>query len=229
MLFADARSSLVEILRSRVRNGELTERGLARMVGVSQPHIHNVLKGARLLSPELSDQILTHLRISILDLIERERIRAHLNFETQPGGYVYVPVLRGNLGPTCPWPTETGPSDRLPFPAAQLANIESPIAVRLAEDARMARTFSAGDIVLLDQSRRSRSYIDPVAVYVIKLGNTGVVRRIQLMGNILYLIPDDARESPAGWQRISVDGRQLSQYIRARAYFASSLYEWSAS
>ena len=45
MLFSDARSSLVAVLRARVRNGELTERGLARLVGVSQPHIHNVLKG----------------------------------------------------------------------------------------------------------------------------------------------------------------------------------------
>ena len=59
MLFADVRNALTAVLRARVRNGELTERGLARLVGVSQPHIHNVLKGVRALSPELSDQIST--------------------------------------------------------------------------------------------------------------------------------------------------------------------------
>ena len=47
MLFADVRNALTAVLRARVRNGELTERGLARLVGVSQPHIHNVLKGSK--------------------------------------------------------------------------------------------------------------------------------------------------------------------------------------
>ena len=40
-------------LRTRIQNGELTERSLARLTGISQPHIHNVLKGAKILSPEL--------------------------------------------------------------------------------------------------------------------------------------------------------------------------------
>ena len=84
-------------------------------MGVSQPHIHNVLKGVRALSPELSDQILQHLRISLLDLIERERIEAHLNFGAPPGDYVYVPLLRGSIGPGFPWPTETAENERLPF------------------------------------------------------------------------------------------------------------------
>ena len=33
MLFSDARSSLVAVLRARVRNGELTERGLGAARG----------------------------------------------------------------------------------------------------------------------------------------------------------------------------------------------------
>jgi plasmid maintenance system antidote protein VapI len=73
MLFADLMDSLIAVLRARVRNGEITERGLARMVDISQPHMHNVLKGTRSLSPELSDRVLRHLRLSVLDLIEKER------------------------------------------------------------------------------------------------------------------------------------------------------------
>ncbi|MGD0497729.1 MAG: helix-turn-helix transcriptional regulator [Bryobacteraceae bacterium] len=56
-------------LRQRVRSGEITERGLARLTGVSQPHIHNVLKGKRLLSPEMADRVLDHLRMDLLDLL----------------------------------------------------------------------------------------------------------------------------------------------------------------
>jgi hypothetical protein len=229
MLFAEARNSLVEILRSRVRNGELTERGLARLVGVSQPHIHNVLKGVRALSPELSDQILQHLRISLLDLIERERIQAHLNFGAPGTGYVYVPLLHGAIGPASPWPTEVRSSERLPFPASHVSGIESPLAVRLAEDARMGSTFSAGDIALLDQSHRARSIIDPAGFYVVKSGSGGLIRRIQLAGNLLYLISDDTQRKPGGWHSISIEGRQLGQFVRARAYFATSFYEWNMS
>jgi transcriptional regulator with XRE-family HTH domain len=63
---------LVAHIRERVRSGELTERGMARKTGISQPHIHNVLKGTRLLSLEMSDHILRELRIDLLDLIEPE-------------------------------------------------------------------------------------------------------------------------------------------------------------
>src|SRR5215207_11421747 len=116
MMFTEVRSSLVAVLRSRVRNGELTERGLARLVGVSQPHIHNVLKGVRALSPELSDQILQHLRLSLLDLIERETMEAHLNL-IHDSGYIYVPMLKGPIGPGLSWPTEICGAERLPFPS----------------------------------------------------------------------------------------------------------------
>ncbi len=57
-------------LRERVQRGELTERGLARLTGISQPHIHNFLKGQRSLSQPTADRILHHLRINVLDLLD---------------------------------------------------------------------------------------------------------------------------------------------------------------
>ena len=57
-------------LRERVRSGAVTERGLARLVGVSQPHIHNVLKGKRSFSLEKADQVLRSLGLDFLDLID---------------------------------------------------------------------------------------------------------------------------------------------------------------
>lgn len=57
-------------LRDRVRRGEVTERGLARITCVSQPHIHHVLSGKRLLSAEMADRILHRLRLDLLDLLE---------------------------------------------------------------------------------------------------------------------------------------------------------------
>ena len=70
MDFTRLQCRLVTHIRERVRSGELTERGLARMTGVSQPHIHNVLKGQRSLSMETADQILHELHLSLIDLLE---------------------------------------------------------------------------------------------------------------------------------------------------------------
>jgi hypothetical protein len=61
---------LTQNLRDRVRSGEVTERGLARLTQVSQPHIHHVLKGKRLLSPDMADKVLQSLHIDLLDLVE---------------------------------------------------------------------------------------------------------------------------------------------------------------
>jgi plasmid maintenance system antidote protein VapI len=70
MNFRDLQNRLAENLRERVRSGEITERGLARLTGVSQPHIHHVLKGKRLLSPDMADQVMGHLRMDVLDLVD---------------------------------------------------------------------------------------------------------------------------------------------------------------
>jgi transcriptional regulator with XRE-family HTH domain len=74
MTFWDLHERLIENLRQRVRSGEMTERGLARATGVSQPHIHHVLRGKRLLSAVTADQILRRLNMDLLDLIELEEL-----------------------------------------------------------------------------------------------------------------------------------------------------------
>ena len=74
MTFHDLQQRLIQDLRQRVRSGDVTERGLARATGVSQPHMHNVLKGTRLLSVPTADQILRNLDMDLLDLIELDEV-----------------------------------------------------------------------------------------------------------------------------------------------------------
>jgi transcriptional regulator with XRE-family HTH domain len=59
-------------VQERVRRGDVTERGLARLTGISQPHLHNILKGVRALSPQMADLILQQLHIDLLDLLDPE-------------------------------------------------------------------------------------------------------------------------------------------------------------
>ncbi len=74
MYFETLQERLLKSVRWRVENGELTERRLAGIVGISQPHMHNILKGARSLSPETADRILRALEMSVLDLFLEETL-----------------------------------------------------------------------------------------------------------------------------------------------------------
>jgi plasmid maintenance system antidote protein VapI len=68
--FEELQQRLARLVRARIGNGEFTERGLARMTGISQPQIHNFLKGARKLSPEFADRLMLCFGLGILDLFE---------------------------------------------------------------------------------------------------------------------------------------------------------------
>ncbi len=72
MDFQELERRFIEHLRQRIRSGELTERRLAKITGISQPHVHNVLKGNRVFSLNTADTILHVLRLDLLDLIEPE-------------------------------------------------------------------------------------------------------------------------------------------------------------
>lgn len=76
MYFESLQLRLIEHVQERVQRGELTERGLARRTGISQPHLHNVLKGARVLSPHIGDLLLRHLHITLLDLLNADEAAA---------------------------------------------------------------------------------------------------------------------------------------------------------
>lgn len=69
VIFRDLLNQCREQVRLRIRNGHATERGLALRAGVSQPHLHNVLKGIRPLSPDLADRLIAQLGITLADLL----------------------------------------------------------------------------------------------------------------------------------------------------------------
>ena len=72
MDFFELERRFLDHVRARVRSGEFTERRLALLTGISQPHIHNVLKGKRSLSRETADLILHVLRLDLFDLLDPE-------------------------------------------------------------------------------------------------------------------------------------------------------------
>jgi plasmid maintenance system antidote protein VapI len=69
---------LIYAVNIRIKNGEYTERGLARILGISQPQMHNVLKGARTLHTDLADRLLWKLGISVLHLFNADELSEEL-------------------------------------------------------------------------------------------------------------------------------------------------------
>lgn len=85
--FHTLRTRLVVVVNARLQNGEFTERGLAKILGISQPQIHNVLKGARKLQWELAERLMAELQIRLLDLWTDEELEAEERVRQMAGTY----------------------------------------------------------------------------------------------------------------------------------------------
>ncbi len=72
--FEEMHRRLVAYLLEIVRNGTVTERRIARITGISQPHIHQVLKGTKSLSMASAGQVLRAFHNDLLDFLEPEDI-----------------------------------------------------------------------------------------------------------------------------------------------------------
>lgn len=230
MLFLDLNKALVDNLRSRVRNGELTERRLARLVGVSQPHIHNVLKGAKFLSPKLADTVLTHLRLTVLDLVpSTPAIETARKEETDHRFFSYISVLESRLGPGYPWPEKVLKYERFSITPSTLATIVSPVAVQLADDLNMLPVFSGADMALLDQSRHARTNVDDNGLYVVRKGRSGLVRRLRKQDRHVFIASQDMIHRPERWELLPSEAHEFLQIVRARATLLARDYDWITS
>jgi hypothetical protein len=172
MDFALLQQRLVALIRSRVRNGEVTERGLARLAGVSQPHIHNVLKGVRGLSLEMADTLIRHLHVDFQDLLAGD--------ELHHGRVRLIPVARQPLGPGFAISLEPG-GDLYPFRSGDVQHLESPLAARLGDDPSLPGPLQAGDWVLLDRAIDARRRPDG-ALYCLQLDGAAVIRGVLQSG-----------------------------------------------
>jgi hypothetical protein len=206
-------SRLIEHLRERVRSGELTERSLARMTGVSQPHIHNVLKGIRLLSPAMADHVLENLRMQVLDLFQPAELASHqvIGRSAPPASF---PVLVGVLGPGYPFPAGENPAERFPALPHLAQLLQNPAAARLGEDPRLPPAFQEGDLVLLDRSETHRRHPVAGGYYAIQRRGEGLVRRLRRKTR-LFLLTGEGDDSST-WDYISLLEQNILEVIQAK-------------
>lgn len=205
---------LISHVKARVRNGELSERSLARLTGISQPHIHNVLKGARLLSPDLADQVLQRMHIDLVDLLTAAEGRGSRGAPSRAPAEAAecraVALLDGWIGRGFPYP-QVASRTRYPFLAADVDCLESPVAARLAPDPLREPIFGAGGVVLLDCSARARSDPDEgyFALDIYGGGAIGLVRRTRRQ-LYLWVRPADT------WEALALPDRDPTEVIQGR-------------
>src|SRR5262249_4196238 len=146
MTFHDLERRLIQMLNRKVQEGEISQRQLALLTGFTQPHIHNVLKGARRMHADLADALLECLGWSV------ERVA-----EGGPEGsdiHRRVVFRRDGVGPSRPFPDQPDESTYLLFPRSFLMPYVRPILLRLDEDeCGMSPLIQPGDIVLVDQAQ----------------------------------------------------------------------------
>jgi hypothetical protein len=213
--FNSLQGRLLQHLLHRIRNGEFTERALALKSGISQPHMHNVLKGVRALNPGIGDQLLAGLGITIVDLLETGELRRALYFRTRGSEHsLEVPVLKDRLGPGLPWPEQLSQFERVQVPVRSLSRIERPVVARLSEDPAMLPLLNAGDLVLLDRAEQGGPPGDPDALFAVRRGGQTILRWLRPGRGRHYLVSAMCRERPRDWEPVE---ERRAELVLARA------------
>jgi hypothetical protein len=169
--FETIQASLAGVVREHVASGAATERGLARATGVSQPHLHHILKGARSMTPRVADRLMRQLG---LDFAELAGVGCEKGPQVRP-----VPLLAGVAGPGQTTPDPDTVTGSYPLPACDVAALLRPCAVRAGADPALAGFLDPGDLLLLDFG--AEAFVQG-SWHLAADGADCVIRRVQVAG-----------------------------------------------
>jgi len=204
LTFGRLQEGLVQSVRRRVNNGEYTERGLARMIGISQPHMHHVLKGLRGLTPEVGDALVACLGGSLLDLLDASELgRALVERSAELHGSAHIPVLQGCLGPGHVCPDLRQIEEWIPAPWVEHSPAVRPALMELAPDDKLGNLFPRATHALVDLDESVRVNPRPSHWYLLRIRNAGMLRQVRrqgqtlrVLGQMLFGEEDDVEELP---------------------------------
>ena len=213
--FRSLAARLARYLNELVRRGEISERGLARLSGYSQPHIHNVLKGARKMNPELADQIMELLGIPLLSLFAQEELSGLA--PPRRGEALPIPLLDGPLGGGNPFPEPGRGAARLYFSTSLLNRLISPVVLALDQNERsMWPALWPNDLVLLDGSPIERRRPDFEHVYALSWAGEGWVGRCRVVGGALVVVVDNARQAHSLHGPVPLERKEMFDIVRGK-------------
>ena len=208
MDIADLYERLVDVARQRIRSGELTERGLSRLCGVSQPHIHNVLKQIRALSPASADRLMQALGLTLPELV--------WSSPHESGAQVrIVPMVRNRIGPGMD-SSLTVVRGFMPFAARIVDKLVEPVVAQLGPDLVLPSAVSANDLILLDQNPAIRTQPRGESSWVVAEPAGLRVRYVKMGGTRIYLANEATVRDPRLWDAVPLSGKKVEDVVRAR-------------
>ena len=205
MGFCTLQNNLRELLRARIKAGELSGRRLAKQTGFKQPHVSNFLNRKRGLSLEGLDRMLVVERLSIFDLIDHLELinRAVL---LRPGGDDFQ-----SISVTDPWVAATearimgaNVKDVLKFKKTFLEHLtarpegnrsawERFVTIRATNEdgISMHPRLRPGAVVLLDRHHNSLTTYDNGEwnMYAVRDGRSCRIRYLEVMEKCIILWP----------------------------------------
>lgn len=208
MYILELRNKLIDLARERIRTGQVTERGLARMCDISQPHMHNVLKNARKFSSESCDRLMRGLGVRIPDLLWYAP-------EDGEAGIEAVPFLRNRIGPGT-GAALTVTRGHLPMAAWLVKGVRDPLMARLGGDLVMPAELAPQDLVMLDQNPVARATPDPRRFWIVDTDAGLRVRYARLAGRHVCIGNEMTRAEPDKWTPVALHRRNILDVVRAR-------------
>jgi hypothetical protein len=212
---------LVRRVGGLLSNGEYTERGLARLTGISQPHLHHILAGKRTLTPPVADSFLVNLGWTVGELFKEDEVdQILLSRRIGRENRRRIPVLSGKIGPGSPWP-DTGKVEEwltvrsLAWPGAHrlfLAELEPDAAVPFAR--------SGGQFALVAEDEGLRARVEEDCWHVLRWGGAGLVRRVRREGACLKVLGQGLLGEGGGPQSFPLEGQSLLSVVRGRLLWA---------
>lgn len=212
MTFRQAYADLLAQLHTRIRNGGTSQREVARELGISQPHMNNVLKGRRTLSFDRADLLLKSIDASLVFLSPPPALRNRTSAtECSPG----IPVLAPVIGPGSSWTLKLSPercstSGSLPELSPRTAF------GRIALDPHMPSVTSAYDLALLDMSAAARRLDCPDSLFLVCPSNEPLLRWLRRGCETLYLADEFSLNLPLLWRPLPVHRGELLPLVKAR-------------
>lgn len=212
---------LVRRLAALLSNGEYTERGLARLAGISQPHLHHILSGKRTLTPHFADAILASLGWGLEDLIPDEDLDRILLARRSPGRKkTRIPVLAGRIGPSFPFPDTTKVEEWLLAQSPVCAGMRRLFLAPLEADPGLPFARHAGVYALVAEDEDLRLRLAPDAWFVLRWGGCGLVRRVRAEAGMLMLLGQETLDGMGRPVAIPLEGQSVLSLVRGRLVWA---------
>jgi hypothetical protein len=198
LTFSTLQRRLLLHLRGLLANGEITERGLARMAGVSQPHIHNVVKGVRVLTSDVGDLLCGTLGLSVLELAESDELGAALEERRRiASANRFVRMAAGRISPFERFPELASAADWVAMPSGPISRLARPELTGFEADPEIAPLFGHATHALLDLDERVRLPVRDARWYALRWGGAGYVRQLRRENGTLVVLGQKTwRDSP---------------------------------